>query len=397
MKRVFLILAALAAWTAAAATPNRTATEAFVTNKIAAGVAALSNAVDYKRGDFDLAIYKQVWKVQVGIVANPPQVFDDSFVWASGNTWQTYRAADMPSLASSYRLTYAGGTWSFKYLAGGASRTATTNAPLSADYLVFGGASSGWVAALTATNRMARGDLLVGASDLAAVATSGSYNDLDDRPTIPTKVSAFANDAGYLTQHQSLEPATNYTDSATNALSVVAHTGAYSDLTGTPTIPTVPTNVSAFSNDVGYITQHQSLDGYATTNALAEQKIISQRWQTSVNGQLMYYTALHRGNILSPSLISVWDWALQQYKPTYGYQELTNTPPLAAVATSGSYSDLSGAPTIPATPADIGAASTNEVVALTIRIDALEAALAGLESALHLLNTGTNLVSEASE
>ena len=46
MKRIILILAALAAWTAAAATPNRTATEAYVTNKIAAAVAALP-APDY--------------------------------------------------------------------------------------------------------------------------------------------------------------------------------------------------------------------------------------------------------------------------------------------------------------------------------------------------------------
>ena len=39
-------------------------------------------------------------------------------------------------------------------------------------------------------------------SGLAAVATSGSYNDLSDKPTIPTvptNVSAFTNDAGYVT------------------------------------------------------------------------------------------------------------------------------------------------------------------------------------------------------
>lgn len=39
-------------------------------------------------------------------------------------------------------------------------------------------------------------------ADLAAVATSGSYNDLKDKPTIPvvpTAVSSFTNDAGYLT------------------------------------------------------------------------------------------------------------------------------------------------------------------------------------------------------
>jgi hypothetical protein len=36
-------------------------------------------------------------------------------------------------------------------------------------------------------------------ADLATVATSGSYNDLNDKPTIPTNVSELDNDAGYLT------------------------------------------------------------------------------------------------------------------------------------------------------------------------------------------------------
>lgn len=45
-------------------------------------------------------------------------------------------------------------------------------------------------------------------------------------------------------------------------LSTVATSGSYSDLSNKPTIPVVPTNVSAFINDAGYLTQHQSLDGY---------------------------------------------------------------------------------------------------------------------------------------
>lgn len=67
---------------------------------------------------------------------------------------------------------------------------------------------------------------------LAAVATSGSYADLSDKPiipTVPTDVSAFVNDAGYLTQHQSLAA---YVKSA--ELKAVAKSGSYSDLTGTP-------------------------------------------------------------------------------------------------------------------------------------------------------------------
>jgi hypothetical protein len=35
--------------------------------------------------------------------------------------------------------------------------------------------------------------------------------------------------------------------------------GDYEDLTNKPTIPTIPTNISVFVNDAGYLTQHQSL------------------------------------------------------------------------------------------------------------------------------------------
>lgn len=65
---------------------------------------------------------------------------------------------------------------------------------------------------------IAKWDSKVDSSDLASVATSGSYNDLSNKPTIPTvptNVSAFTNDAGYLTQHQSL--ANYYTKGEVNS------------------------------------------------------------------------------------------------------------------------------------------------------------------------------------
>lgn len=61
-------------------------------------------------------------------------------------------------------------------------------------------------------------------------------------------------EGAYLTQHQSLAAYPK-----TSELAAVAMSGRYADLTGRPTIPTVPTRVSAFTNDAGYLTQHQSL------------------------------------------------------------------------------------------------------------------------------------------
>lgn len=50
----------------------------------------------------------------------------------------------------------------------------------------------------------------------------------------------------------------------TSSLKTVATSGSYNDLTDRPTIPTVPTKVSAFTNDSGYLTTHQDLSGYQT-------------------------------------------------------------------------------------------------------------------------------------
>lgn len=117
---------------------------------------------------------------------------------------------------------------------------------------------------------------------LSKVAFSNDYNDLDNLPTsfnveIPTNISAFNNDVGYLTSFtetdptvplwakQSSKPNYYYNEILnTPILATVATSGSYNDLNSKPTIPTVPTNVSAFNNDAGYLTQHQSLANYYT-------------------------------------------------------------------------------------------------------------------------------------
>lgn len=69
-------------------------------------------------------------------------------------------------------------------------------------------------------------------ADLSSVATSGSYNDLKDKPTIPSTAGLAS---------------TKYVDDKVAGI----------------VIPTVPTKVSAFENDKGYLTEHQSLAEYA--------------------------------------------------------------------------------------------------------------------------------------
>lgn len=74
-------------------------------------------------------------------------------------------------------------------------------------------------------------------ADLATVATSGKYTDLQGTPHIPANVSELANDAGYLTKHQDIS--------------------AYAKKTE------IPTKVSQLQNDSGYLTSHQDLSEYA--------------------------------------------------------------------------------------------------------------------------------------
>lgn len=146
-------------------------------------------------------------------------------------------------------------------------------------------------------------------SSLSTVATSGSYNDLLNKPTIPTTTNELTNDSGFITN--SVNNLTNYT--LTSSLSDVALSGNYEDLSNTPSIPT---NVSDLNNDTGFI----------TTSALATYAL-----KTEI-----------------PTNIS--DLINDSGYITNTVNNLTNytlSSNLSTVATSGSYNDLENKPTIP--------------------------------------------------
>lgn len=80
---------------------------------------------------------------------------------------------------------------------------------------------------------------------------------------IPTNVSQLKNDSGFLTQHQSLE---NYATKAyvDTKIADAQLSGGNVDLSGYAKTTDIPTNISQLRNDIGYLTQHQSLEDYAT-------------------------------------------------------------------------------------------------------------------------------------
>ena len=86
---------------------------------------------------------------------------------------------------------------------------------------------------------------------------SGDYEDLSNKPTIPEDLSDLNDDATH-------RLVTDIEKTTWNNKSNFS--GSYNDLTDKPTIPVVPTNVSAFTNDAGYLTQHQDISGKEDKN-----------------------------------------------------------------------------------------------------------------------------------
>lgn len=85
---------------------------------------------------------------------------------------------------------------------------------------------------------------------LKPVATSGSYNDLSNKPTIPSKTSQLTNDSGFLTQHQDLSDYVTGSDVSAVLNSYAKKT----DLNNYVTSSDVPSKTSQLTNDSGYIT-----------------------------------------------------------------------------------------------------------------------------------------------
>lgn len=224
---------------------------------------------------------------------------------------------------------------------------------------------------------------------------SGSYNDLEDKPTIPnvpawalaankptytanevgalpnttviptvpTDVSAFNNDAGYLTSYTETDPTVPaWAKAANKPTYTAAEVGALPDTTvipaaqvnadwdatsgvaqilHKPTIPTVPTNVSAFTNDSGYLTSYTETDPTVPAWAKAESKPT--------------YTAQEVGALPADTIIPTVPTNVSAFTNDAGYlTSYTETDP-----TVPSWAKASAKPTY--TASEVGAAASSHV------------------------------------
>ena len=108
-------------------------------------------------------------------------------------------------------------------------------------------------------------------TNVSAFINDAGYITMDSVPTIPTDVSAFYNDAGYLssyTEQQVLSIChdTIFLTGGSFVKLPVGFDGDYNSLTNKPDIPTVPTNVSTFTNDAGYLTEDELQSSITVVN-----------------------------------------------------------------------------------------------------------------------------------
>lgn len=120
-----------------------------------------------------------------------------------------------------------------------------------------------------------------------------------------------------------------------------------------PNYPTVPTNVSSFNNDAGYLT------------SVSWNDVSSKPTFATVATSGDYDDLINKPTIPAAQVNSDWNAAS-------GVAQILNKPTLASVATSGSYNDLTDKPTIPTVPVtDVTVGGTSVVSSGTAVIPAI--------------------------
>lgn len=192
---------------------------------------------------------------------------------------------------------------------------------------------------------------------------SGNYNDLLNKPIIPNKTSQLTNDSGFINRFVS--NLTNY--SLTSSFSTVAFSGDYNDLINKPITPTgaIWGNIAgtlsnqtdlqnALNDKQNLIDSNNKLSADLVDDTGTTNKFFSGNYNDLTNKPTIPTKTSDLNNdsgFITNSVNDLSNYTLSSNLATVAtsgsYSDLTGTPSLATVATTGSYSDLSNKPTIP--------------------------------------------------
>jgi microcystin-dependent protein len=164
---------------------------------------------------------------------------------------------------------------------------------------------------------------------LAAVATSGKYDDVQNKPEIPVRLEDMEQDEKYFTT-VTKEERTLWNNIARR----YDFSGSYKDLTDKPYIPT---KLSELEQDNDYYTLVTTDEKALWNNKLEKQDIPTQIQAYGQDTTHLLVTAQERNK---------WNTAAERGTFSGRYEDLTNLPILATVATTGSYKDLLDVPKI---------------------------------------------------
>jgi hypothetical protein len=196
---------------------------------------------------------------------------------------------------------------------------------------------------------------LTGTPTLATVATSGSYTDLLDQPTIPANINDLGDvDTTGITSGQVLQyDGTNF------VAATISGGGASSldDLSDVDTATTAPTSGDALVYDgTNFVPQAVTGSGATTldglndvdTTGVALNNVLKYDGTNWVDGSVAYSEVTG-----TPTLATV--------ATSGSYNDLSNRPSLAIVATTGDYTDLVNTPTVPVNINDLGDVDTTGI------------------------------------
>lgn len=232
----------------------------------------------------------------------------------------------------------------------------------------------------------------VEADDLATVATSGSYNDLSNKPTIPTvndatitiqrnstnvdsftvnasqnksinivvptKTSDLTNDSNFATTSQIPTKTSDLTNDGADGtstyveadgLAAVATSGSYTDLSNKPTIGNATLTIQKNGTNV------QTFTANATSNKTANITVPTKTSDLTNDSDFVsntdYATASTGGVVKVGSGLEITNGVLSATgggtADAVEWDNVLNKPTFSTVATSGSYNDLTNKPTIP--------------------------------------------------